>query len=262
KMNSRLVVKNLARFKLVTFDVTDTLLKFSRPPEVQYALVARRHGCADVDERALARCFRSNFQRMARDHPNFGKCSSSLSGNRDWRWWWQTLVVDIFHESHSHLDRTKLQAIAEQLVEDYQTSDCWAKIDQADDIIRLFRAHSKEVGIISNFDPRLSVIIESMALPTVDFIVTSYEAGVQKPSRQIFDLALDKCRANVLSGEALHIGNTPKLDYLGAKQAGWSSVLVNVDEEGVSLQKDINPRHVFKNFQEFIHVLETIEIDW
>uniref|UniRef100_A0A1Q3FDC8 Putative reg-2-like protein n=1 Tax=Culex tarsalis TaxID=7177 RepID=A0A1Q3FDC8_CULTA len=260
-MNSRLVAKNLARFKLVTFDVTDTLLRFSRPPEVQYALAARRHGCSDVDERALARCFRSNFQRMARDHPNFGKCSSS--GNlAHWRRWWQTLVMDIFHESHAHLDRTKLQAIAEQLIEDYQTSDCWAKIDLADDVIRLFRTHSKQVGIISNFDPRLSVIIESMALPPVDFIVTSYEAGVQKPSRRIFELALDKCRTKVLPSEALHIGNTPKLDYLGAKQAGWASVLVNVEEKGVSLQKDINPRHVFKNFREFIHVLETVEIDW
>lgn len=259
-ISSRLVAKNLSRFKLITFDVTDTLLKFSRPPEIQYALAARRLGCRDVDERALAHCFRAHFRRMAHDYPNFGRCSKY-----DWRWWWRTLVMDIFRDSHGHIDEGMLGLVADQLIEDYKTRDCWTKVELADGMIALARAHGKQVGIISNFDPRLGCILEAMGMPKPDFIVTSYEAAAQKPSWRIFDHALDLCNTRVLPGEALHVGNTPKLDYLGAKQAGWSSVLVNVDrevEQGVSFGQEVNPEHVFKNFREFIHVLETAELEW
>lgn len=259
-MNSQLVARNLARFKLVTFDVTDTLLKFSRPPEIQYALAARQNGCTIVDERALARGFRTHFKRMTHEHPNFGKGS-----NQDWRWWWRSLVIDIFRESHPHIDEARVSRVADQLIEDYGTQDCWTKIDKADEIIEMIRAHGKRVGIISNFDPRLRDIIETMCLPRMDFVLTSYEAGVQKPSSRIFKLALSQCGTPVRSREALHIGNTPKLDYIGAKQAGWASVLVNAGLETgkeVSLDLNINPKHVFKNFKDFIHVLKTAELNW
>ncbi|XP_055618533.1 rhythmically expressed gene 2 protein-like [Toxorhynchites rutilus septentrionalis] len=257
---SHLVAKNLARFKLITFDVTDTLLKFSRPPEMQYALAAKRHGCTDLNEPALAKCFRSNFKRMAREYPNFGKCSTY-----DWQWWWRTLVMDIFRESHAHLDHERLNRIADDLIEDFKTSDCWTKTEMADEILETARVHCKHVGIISNFDPRLRDIIGVMNLPTVDFIVTSYEVGDQKPGGKIFEHALSLCNSRVLPCEALHVGNTPHLDYMGAKQAGWSSVLVNIDsasEKGVSLDPEINPKHVFRNFSEFIHVLKTVELKW
>ncbi|XP_065076762.1 rhythmically expressed gene 2 protein-like [Ochlerotatus camptorhynchus] len=259
-ISSRFVAKNLARFKLITFDVTDTLLKFSRPPEIQYAIAARQLGCPDVCEKALANCFRSHFKRMARDYPNFGRCSKY-----DWRWWWRTLVMDIFRDSHGHLDEVMLRRVADQLIEDYKTQDCWTKIEMADGMIALARAQMKQVGIISNFDPRLGCILEAMNIPKADFIVTSYEAGAQKPSCKIFDFALGLCNTQVLPSEALHVGNTPKLDYIGAKQAGWSSILVNVDrevEQGVSFDPEVNPNHVFKNFREFIHVLETVELEW
>ncbi|XP_062534307.1 rhythmically expressed gene 2 protein-like [Armigeres subalbatus] len=258
-INSRLVSKNLSRFKLVTFDVTDTLLKFSRPPEIQYAMAARHQGCQNIEEKALAGCFRTHFKRMARDYPNFGKGSPY-----DWRWWWRTLVMDIFRDSHRHLSEAMLSRIADQLIEDYETRDCWTKIEFADQLIDLVRAQGKQVGIISNFDPRLSYILEAMQIPT-DFIVTSYDAGIQKPCREIFDFALNLCNQRVLPSEALHIGNTPQLDYIGAQRAGWASILVNVGSEsqqGISLDSEINPKHVFANFREFIHVLETDELKW
>lgn len=259
-ISSRLVAKNLSRFKLITFDVTDTLLKFSRPPEIQYAIAARRLGCHDVNEEALAKCFRSHFRRMARDYPNFGRCSKY-----DWRWWWKTLVMDIFRDSHGHINEAMLSRVAEQLIEDYKSQDCWTKVEFADGMIALARAHIKQVGIISNFDPRLRYILEATNIPKADFIVTSYDAGAQKPSWRIFDYALNLCNTRVLPSEALHVGNTPRLDYIGAKQAGWSSILVNVDreiEQDVSFGQEVNPNHVFKSFREFINVLETVELEW
>lgn len=254
---SSLAAKNLARFKLITFDVTDTLLTFSRPPEIQYAMAARRHGCHNIDEAALSKCFKKHFKRMASDHPNFGRSTYG------WLWWWQTVVSEVFRESHEHLDEQKISKIADQLIQDYQTADCWKRLDFADEAIVILKQFRKEVGIISNFDPRLASIITALKLPAVDFIVTSYEAGEPKPNLVIFDYALSRCKENVAACEALHIGNTPKLDYLGAKHAGWSSILVNGNfDEDVSQPLEINPKHVFKNLREFICVLETVEFAW
>lgn len=173
--------------------------------------------------------------------------------------------MDIFRDSHGNIDEMMLSRVADQLIEDYKTQECWTKIEMADGMIALARAHSKQVGIISNFDPRLGCILAAMNIPKADFIVTSYEAGAQKPSSKIFDYALGLCNTQVLPSEALHVGNTPKLDYIGAKQAGWSSILVNVDrdvEKGVSFGQEINQNHVFKSFRDFIHVLETVEVEW
>ncbi|XP_053681718.1 rhythmically expressed gene 2 protein [Sabethes cyaneus] len=259
-IGSSRIAQNLGRFKLITFDVTDTLLKFSRPPEVQYALAARQNGCTGIDERALSERFRVHFKKMAREYPNFGKFSGY-----DWHWWWRSLVMDIFRDSHTHIDEIMLGRLADQLIENYKTKDCWTKVELANEVLEIARSCQKHVGIISNFDPRLCDILEAMALPKVDFVLTSYEAGSQKPCYRIFDLALSRCNAIVLPSEALHIGNTPSLDYIGAKRAGWSSVLVNVTVEAereVSLNSEINPKHVFKNFQEFIHVLESTELAW
>ncbi|XP_055524909.1 rhythmically expressed gene 2 protein-like [Wyeomyia smithii] len=259
-IGSSRVAQNLGRFKLVTFDVTDTLLKFSRPPEVQYAMAARLNGCTGINEQALAECFRTHFKRMARNYPNFGKSSGF-----DWRWWWRSLVMDIFRDSHTHIDETMLRRVADQLIENYKTKDCWTKVSLANEIVEIAKACQKHVGIISNFDPRLGDILEAMALPKVDFVLTSYDADSQKPCCRIFDLALSKCNTHVLPNEALHIGNTPKLDYMESKSAGWSSALVNVTleaEREISLNSEINPKHVFKNFDEFIHVLESTEVAW
>lgn len=258
-INSRLVSKNLSRFKLVTFDVTDTLLRFSRPPEMQYAMAARHLGCQNIEEQALSVCFGKHFKRMARDYPNFGKGSKY-----DWRWWWRTLVMDIFRDSHRHLSEAMLGRVAEQLIEDYATKDCWTKIEMAERMVDLARVHGKHVGIISNFDPRLSYILEAMKIPT-DFIVTSYDVGIQKPCPEIFDYALSLCHPPVFPSEALHFGNTPKLDYVGAKRAGWASILVNVTcdgQQGVLSDPEVNPKHVFANFEEFIRALETTEMKW
>ncbi|XP_058442642.1 rhythmically expressed gene 2 protein-like [Malaya genurostris] len=253
------VARNLARFKLITFDVTDTLLKFSRPPEVQYALAARQHGCTEINEQALARSFRSHFKRMARSYPNFGKRS------KDWVWWWRTLVINIFRDSHDHIDEIMIHEVAEQLIENYKTRDCWTEVHLASEVMKIARIHCKQIGIISNFDPRLNTILEVMSLPKVDFVLTSYDADSQKPDRKIFDIALKQCTTQVYPHEALHIGNSPKQDYIGAKHAGWSSVLVNVTKETereFSFNPEINPKHIFKTFDDFTQALKSEQIIW
>ncbi|WEW60172.1 hypothetical protein PRK78_005657 [Emydomyces testavorans] len=125
------------------------------------------------------------------------------------------------------------------------------------------------VGIISNSDDRVPKILRSLGLQVgsawaddgellppvrgimsaektgerendIDFIVTSYEAGDEKPNKHIFDVA--KKRAEEYLKEegrdiefhfppaeydhCVHVGDDYRDDCRGAKDAGWQSVLL------------------------------------
>lgn len=58
-----------------------------------------------------------------------------------------------------------------------------------------------------------------------DEVVTSQEAGVEKPDKKIFELAINKmgCKAE----KSVMIGNNFQDDILGAINAGMSAILVN-----------------------------------
>ncbi len=61
--------------------------------------------------------------------------------------------------------------------------------------------------------------------PFFDYVITSEEAGVEKPDKRIFELALEKmgCKAE----ESVMIGNKFNEDIMGALNAGISAILVN-----------------------------------
>lgn len=61
--------------------------------------------------------------------------------------------------------------------------------------------------------------------PFFEYVITSEEAGVEKPDKRIFELALEKmgCKAE----ESIMIGNKFSEDIMGALNARMSAVLVN-----------------------------------
>jgi FMN phosphatase YigB (HAD superfamily) len=68
----------------------------------------------------------------------------------------------------------------------------------------------------------------------LDFVITSYEAGEEKPNRLIFDVAERQARllvpgVHVGSGSwtRVHVGDDYRKDYQGAIEAGWQSYLLH-----------------------------------
>ncbi len=59
----------------------------------------------------------------------------------------------------------------------------------------------------------------------LDFVVTSQEAGADKPKPPIFLAALD--RAGVEAFEAFHVGDQYQLDIVGARGAGINPILID-----------------------------------
>jgi HAD superfamily hydrolase (TIGR02253 family) len=90
--------------------------------------------------------------------------------------------------------------------------------------------------------------------PYIDFLVTSEEAGAEKPHPIMFLLALNKLR--VSPEESIMVGDNPINDIEGANAVGIDSVLLGrgkIEKEKEDYQ---NPKFVIKEIPELLKILE------
>lgn len=256
--------KNLKQFKLITFDVTDTLLTFRHPPSIEYSRIAHSQGYPQITAEKVSQLFKTNFKFMAKKYPNYGKENRLI-----WQDWWRMLIRNIMQSIDPKITVEETQYVADILIDYYQTDAAWLKLDKANELIDSIRKESAEqptIGIISNFDNRLKIILENTKLPNFDFILASYDIGVAKPNPQIFHYAQKLTAKNlkfVQRNEALHIGNTPTLDYMAARAAGWHGILItNHTDDWLQFKEEINENHVFRTLDDFYFKLKTTDIQW
>ncbi|XP_034490285.1 rhythmically expressed gene 2 protein [Drosophila innubila] len=248
-------VRNLQRFRLVTFDVTDTLLRL-KDPTTQYIQTAAANGVASLDRTKMELCFRQQFKWMSKKHKNYGRNTP----NMEWQSWWLQLVAKTFNCVDANIPQDKLQIIAEQLLSLFRTSACWTHINCAAELVQCVRQAGKCVGVISNFDPSLPQVLSAMGFDKkFDFILTSYEAGVMKPDPGIFQIPVK--RLQIAPSEALHIGNKFDLDYLGARNSGWSSLLVQ-SQPDPKLDTSSAAKYSFPSLAKMLQTLESQEFAW
>lgn len=65
------------RYKLITFDFTNTLMQFRLPPGEQYLKVAALNGIEIKDKKKFQSQFKNAFKIMNAKHPNFGNSADS-----------------------------------------------------------------------------------------------------------------------------------------------------------------------------------------
>ena len=96
------------------------------------------------------------------------------------------------------------------------------------------------IGIGTDMTPYIQMLkLERMEiLQYIDFIVTSEEAGLEKPELPIFNMCLRKAKCEV--SECLFIGDDLKKDYQGAIFAGMNALWFNLKHEKVDGVKEIN----------------------
>lgn len=72
--------------------------------------------------------------------------------------------------------------------------------------------------------------------PYIDYMITSEEIGIEKPSKLMFCAVLDKLRLS--KNEVLMIGDDYEKDYLGAKKIGIKSLLYDTKGRYISLDSE------------------------
>jgi putative hydrolase of the HAD superfamily len=126
--------------------------------------------------------------------------------------------------------------IARRVYDAFGSPERWrAYEDVATAFVRL-RSHGLKLGIVSNWDSRLPVLLGGLGLtPLLDTVVSSAEVGLHKPDPRIFELACR--RLGVAPAAAAHVGDHYYADVLGAQVAGLVPVLI--DRKGVCLPEGL-----------------------
>ncbi|MBN1075613.1 HAD family hydrolase [Clostridium botulinum] len=88
----------------------------------------------------------------------------------------------------------------------------------------------------------------------IDCIVTSEEAGLEKPNPIMFNLCLKKL--NIIPEQAFYIGDSFKKDIIGAHNIGMFPIWFNVNKK-VSISNDVNFKEI-KKIDEVIKICEEI----
>lgn len=95
-------------------------------------------------------------------------------------------------------------------------------------VLKNLKGRGMKLGVLSNMNQPGSELLKKFDLMgLIDFAVTSYEVGSEKPHPPIFLEALKKAKSNV--NESVHVGDQIGSDIEGAERVGISPVLIDRD---------------------------------
>lgn len=189
--------------RAVTFDVGGTLIEPWPSVGDVYARVAARHGLhvpADVLNERFAAAWKAK--------KNFGHQKSE----------WLDLVNQTFE------GQPKVSFFPE-LYQAFADPSAWRVYDDVRPCLERMKQSGIKLGIISNWDERLRPLLTALDLERYfDVIVISSEIGHHKPEPEIFRAAAS--RLMTPANAILHIGDSRREDFDGARAAGFQSLLL------------------------------------
>lgn len=116
--------------------------------------------------------------------------------------------------------------LAQRVYDEFGRPDRWHAYDDVVPAMQRLRGRGLKVGIVSNWDSRLTSLIRGLGLSEyLDDVVSSAEVGLHKPDPRIFQLACE--RVGVHPSDAVHIGDHVYADVVGAEAVGMKAVLID-----------------------------------
>jgi putative hydrolase of the HAD superfamily len=210
--------------KVITFDAGNTLIRLSRPVGVTYAAVAKRFG-AELNPVDLEHGFRAAWKTVPR--------LPDVAGPRpdDGRAWWRDVVLQTLENARAEVE--PFDDFFDAVYQEFTLPGVWRLEPAALELLQDLRQAGFRLGIISNFDLRLREILKHVGvLDLFEQIVVSSQVGAEKPSRRIFQEALQ--RFAVEPAELLHVGDEEKADGDGARALGIQAFILGFAGSGLS----------------------------
>jgi putative hydrolase of the HAD superfamily len=150
--------------------------------------------------------------------------------------WWQAVAAKAFEIAgvfHQFSDFSKFFV---ELYAHFATAEPWFVYPDVLPALNKWQQQGIELAVVSNFDSRIYAVLKALNLAEYFTSVTiSTEVGAAKPDSQIFTAALQK--HNGIAEDVLHIGDSFKADYCGAKAAGLKAIWLNREQEKVESGK-------------------------
>ncbi|CAF1041011.1 unnamed protein product [Brachionus calyciflorus] len=219
--------------KCITFDITNTLIRVASGGNVALHYSNIIHKKIDNNYNLNIDLANQNFRKFFKlensIRPGYG--FSKGMNSRDW---WANIVknvikADLDCKNKSNIfDEKKLDSISNIIFDEFVKAEYWEKYSNCDSVLtELKNTMNVKLGVISNFDERLYLIMKNLNLDCYfDFVcIPSNSQGFAKPSSEIFTNALIKSGCQNES-EILHVGDNYDLDYKPARDSNFNSILL------------------------------------
>ncbi|OGI18898.1 MAG: hypothetical protein A3B68_06650 [Candidatus Melainabacteria bacterium RIFCSPHIGHO2_02_FULL_34_12] len=205
-------------FKAVLFDLVGTLIYVKNSVGAIYSNVASSYGIK-TDIKKLDYAFKSVIHQE----------SQPTGGEEAEKKWWKKIVNKTFGLAGYDL-KEKSEEVFEAIFKEFTGKNAWGIYPDAIQTLKKCCETSLKLGLISNFDSRLEVILKELDLYKY-FNCLSYSGKVRysKPDPRIFQFALKEL--NILPEEALYIGDSLDIDYYPALDLNINAILINRNHE-------------------------------
>lgn len=205
--------------RAVLFDATGTLIELREPVGESYARVARSHGVdlpawriEDAWKRIVAgrelRCFPDAAKE---DVPRLERA------------WWHGVVRATFRATDQTALFRDFEAFFDELFAWYATGDAWKLRGDVAGTLEKLRARGLRLGVVSDFDYRLTEVLDTLGIAGLfETVVLAGAHGTKKPDPKLFGAALADLR--VTAQEAAYVGDDEERDLAGARAAGLGAL--------------------------------------
>jgi putative hydrolase of the HAD superfamily len=212
------------RFPIVLLDAGDTLIG----PRESFGAVYRRvllELGVDASAADLESGLRASWAGFNRTHtPGIDRYGMHPGGED--AYWLRFVEGTLARTPGLSADPDLASRALAPLREAFRDARTWQVFDDVVPVLAALRALGVRLGVVSNWDSRLPALLDTLELsPWFETLAVSHVEGVEKPSPELFLRALRRLGGR--PEDALHVGDAPELDGVGARAAGIEGVLVD-----------------------------------
>ena len=201
----------IAMPRAIFFDAAGTLIRLTKSVGAHYALVAERQGLT-LDPGQLTRAFAIVWKEMPL-RPATGEPRQD-----DDKGWWHDLVERLLDRVSPEIDPLDRETFFEAAYGHFAEAGVWELYPEVREVLEALMP-KYELAVVSNFDGRLRMIFEQLAISKYfRHVFLSSELGADKPDPWIYQRALEF--SGFAPSEVLHVGDEPERDWAAAEAAG------------------------------------------
>lgn len=210
-------MKPALRYPIVLLDVGGTLIGPRASFGQAYSDVFSRFGIRCDGDRFNTAVY-GTWNEMSRSIPVGRDRYAHFCGGEDG--YWRRFITRTVETACGELIGERLAAAAlAALKEHFGSAQAWRVFDDVPPALATLRDLGARLAVVSNWDSRLPDVLKVLALDRwFETVVVSHFEGVEKPSAEIFKRALERMKVD--ASDALHVGDAPELDGVGARAAG------------------------------------------
>lgn len=211
------------RYPHVLLDVGGTLAGPRSSFGAVYSRVFASHGLAlpaAAFDRGLAAAWREMDDAVPRGADRYAHFPDGEEG------YWRRFVAAALAHALGEPDAALARRALPDLRDAFADPAAWRVFDDVVPALTTLRRAGVRLAVVSNWDSRLPRLLDDLGLSAhLDAIVVSCREGREKPDPALFLTAL--ARIGGRAATALHVGDRPDLDGIGARAAGVDAVLVD-----------------------------------